>query len=265
MKKFSYLTTSQVAQAAGVHPNTVRLYEQWGFLPPIERSPAGYRRFTQEHIDQMCMARLALHGDWPGSNIRQSAANLIRLAASGDLGGALELAYRHLALVQAERAQAEAAAQLLQRWANGVAANPTTRPLHPTQTAQLLDVTLDILRHWERNGLICPPRDPHNHYRLYGQAEISRLRVIRMLSHAGYSTMAILRMLTHLDQGKGGDLRQVLDTPRPDEDIFTASDHWLSTLAEQENRARQMILMLEERIASKAVQPSISAPGLYNT
>ena len=35
----------------------------------------------------------------------------------GDLGGALEKAYQHLALVQAERAQSEAAVALLERWA----------------------------------------------------------------------------------------------------------------------------------------------------
>ncbi len=77
---------------------------------------------------------------------------------------------------------------------------------------------------------------------------MGRLRVIRMLSRAGYSTMAILRMLLHLDQGKEGDLRQVLDTPRPDEDVYSAADRWLSTLAEQENRARQMVKQLEEMI-----------------
>ena len=33
-----HLRTSEVAQAAGVHPNTVRLYEEWGFLPPVPRS-----------------------------------------------------------------------------------------------------------------------------------------------------------------------------------------------------------------------------------
>jgi DNA-binding transcriptional MerR regulator len=240
-----HLYTSDVAREVGVHPNTVRLYEAWGYLPPVPRSASGYRLFTRTHLAHMRLARTALRGPWPGKNIRWSALALVRQAASGDLGGALERAYHHLALVQAERAQAEAAAELLERWAGGVAADATARPLQIGDTARLLGVTHDMLRNWERNGLIRVPRDPDNGYRRYGAVEIGRLRVIRMLNRAGYSQMAILRMLLYLDRERGGDLRQVLDTPRPDEDIYTAADRWLSSLAEQEQRAKDLISQLE--------------------
>ncbi len=243
-----HLSTSEIAKAVGVHPNTVRLYEEWGYLPSVPRSPSGYRLFSQAHLDQMRLARMALRGPWPGRNIRVSALELVRQAASGDLGGALEQAYHHLALVQAERAQAEAAAELLERWAQGIATDATARWLHIGAAARLLGVTTDMLRNWERNGLIQVPRDPVNGYRLYGAGELGRLRVIRMLNRAGYSQMAILRMLLYLDEAQGGDLRQVLDTPRPDEDIYSAADRWLSTLTEQEVRATDMISQVEAMI-----------------
>jgi DNA-binding transcriptional MerR regulator len=189
---------------------------------------------------------MAMHGPWPGSNIRKSALSLVRRSASGDLGGALELAYQHLALVQAERARAEAAAELLSRWAQGIATDTTTKPLRIGQAAEFLDVTADQLRNWERNGLLEVPRDPNNGYRLYGAVELGRLRVIRMLLRAGYSMMAILRMLLQLD--RGADPRQALDTPHPDEDVYTAADRWLSSLAEQEQRASSIIAQLEHMI-----------------
>ncbi len=255
--KSRYLRTSEIARAIGVHPNTVRLYEEWGFLPPVRRNASGYRLFTTAHLDQMRLARMALHGPWPGTDIRRSALALVRQAAQGDLGGALEQAYQHLALVQAERAQAEAAAQLLERWAQGTAADATNRPMQIGEAARLLSVTIDMLRNWERNGLIAVPRDPRNGYRLYGAAEIGRLRVIRTLLRAGYSTMAILRMLLHLDRGQAGDLRQVLDTPPPDEDIVYAADRWLSTLAGQEQRARDLIGQLEAMIAKRQSTASL--------
>jgi DNA-binding transcriptional MerR regulator len=249
--KSRYLRTSDIAKAVGVHPNTVRLYEEWGFLPPIPRSASGYRLFTEAHLDQMRLSRMALHGPWPGRNIKESALTLVRRAVSGDLGGALEQGYRHLALVQAERAQAEAAVGLLERWAHGTAADATTTPLQIGQAAKLLGVTTDMLRNWERNGLIQVPRDPHNGYRMYGAAEIGRLRVIRMLSRAGYSLMAILRMLLQLDRGQKEDLRQVLDTPRPDEDVYSAADRWLSTLTAFEQRAQELIAQLEEMVRKR--------------
>ena len=108
----STLRTSDIAKAVGVHPNTVRLYEEWGFLPPVPRSRSGYRLFTEDHLAQMRLARTALREPWPGREIKRSALNMVRRSASGDLGGALEEAYRYLALVRAERVQAEGAADL---------------------------------------------------------------------------------------------------------------------------------------------------------
>jgi DNA-binding transcriptional MerR regulator len=249
--KRTYLRTSDIAKAVGCHTNTVRLYEEWGFLPPIPRSRTGYRLFTEEHLDQMRLARTALRGPWPGHKIKGAALALVRLASKDDLGGALEEAYHYQSLVRAERAQAEGAAELLERWAGGAATDSTEEPLRIGQTAQLLGVTTDMLRNWERNGLVKVPRDVRNGYRLYGAAEIGRLRVIRMLRRAGYSIMSILRMLLYLDRGGQGDLRQVLDTPRPDEDVFSATDHWLSTLADLEQRAVDLIGQLEEMIRKR--------------
>ncbi len=245
------LRTSDLAKAVGVHPNTIRLYEQWGFLPPAPRSASGYRRFTEAHLAQMRLARLALHGGWPGRNIRQSAVALVKKAASGDVGGALALAHQHLALVQAERAQAKTAAAYLEKWARGVPVEAALAPLPIREAARLIDVSPDVLRNWEKDGLLRVPRNAKNGYRLYGAAELGRARVIRMLIRAGYSTMAILRMLYHLDDGHRHRLRQVLDTPRPDEEVLSAADQWLSTLAEQEQRARKMITLLQQMIRKR--------------
>lgn len=250
---YNKLSTSRIAQAVGCHPNTVRLYEQWGFLQPVARNPAGYRLYTPAHLAQMRLARTALNSPWPGRAIRRSVSALVRQAASGDLGGALESAYRHLALVQSEIAHAEAAASLLERWAQGAPADATQQPLSIRQAADLLGLTPDTLRNWEANGLLRPPRNSYNRYRIYHQPEIARLRVIRMLRNSGYSLMSILRMLLQLDQGQVDGLRQALDTPRPDEDILYAADHWLTTLREQEQRAHQLISLIEERLHEEPV------------
>jgi DNA-binding transcriptional MerR regulator len=248
----SYLRTSDLARAVGAHPNTVRRYADRGILPPVERSRSGYRRFTQRHLDCMRIARQVYCNQYLGTAIFQSGVRIVQATVNGDLRSALELAYNHLALVRSERAQADAAASQLERWAFGDPVETTAPPLQIGQVAHLLGVSLDIVRNWDRNGLIDIPRDPANGYRRYGMREVSRLRVIRMLSRAGYSTTAILRMLIQLDRGETTDLRRALDTPRPDEDARLASDRWISTLADQERRAHTIIALIDEMIQKQA-------------
>ena len=225
-----YLRTTDIAYAVAVHPNTVRQYEVWGLLPPIPRTPSGYRLFTEMHLDQMRLARTTMAYSWLGGDIRHASYTMIQQAAAGDLGGALECAYQILVFVQLERAQAEVAASLLERWAQGTVTDATIKTMRIGEVAKLLNVTTDMLRNWERNGLIQVPRDPRTGYRLYGAKEIGRLRVIRVLRRSRYSMMAILRMLLQLDGGELEGLRHALDTPRPDEDIGHVTDKWLSTL-----------------------------------
>ncbi len=253
-RKQAYLRTSDIAEAVGVHPNTVRMYEEWRFLPPIPRSAGNYRMFTEMHLDQMRLGHTILHWPYPGG--KKLVVDLVRQAANGDLGGALEKAYTYLARVKAEIAQAETAADLLDHWAAGMAVESTANALSMTEAAELLDITKDALRNWERNGLITVPRNPQNNYRLYSAREIARLRVIRMLRQAGYSTMAILRMLLEFDDGQTTELRHVLDTPRSDEDLYHATDRWLSTLTEVQGRARASIEILHEMIHKQQHNPA---------
>jgi DNA-binding transcriptional MerR regulator len=242
-----YLRTSDISRAVGVHPNTVRLYEAWGFLPPIPRSESGYRLFNEGHLEQMRLARLAFADPYPGRRIRRSARKIVRVAATGDLNLAQNLAETHQELVRSELEQTGTAAAYLERWAAGQLPAKYSGPVvNRSGAAKLLDVTPETLRHWERNGLITVPRNRSNNYRQYGPAEIDRLRVIRLLSRAGYSTMAILRMIRQLDQGRRDNLGQVLDTPDPEEDLLYASDRWLSTLIIYEKRTEEMLAQLEK-------------------
>ena len=253
---FNRLSTAKIAKAVGCHPNTVRLYEQWGLISPVARSPKGYRLYTEAHLDQMRLGRMALIGAYPGSNIRRSLFAIVRQAAAQDYTGTLNLAHHHQGVVRSELDQAEAAVDFLRRWVCGETEADEGQPLQTQQVARLLDVTIDKLRSWERNGLISIPRSLGNGYRQFRAPEIGRLRVIRFLRQSGYSPMAILRMLVEFDRsaGSGTDrikwttdaLRRALDTPREDEDVYCAADRWISTLTEHERRAGEILQLVEE-------------------
>lgn len=242
------MRTVDLARASLSHPNTVRLYEEWGFLAPAERGANGYRLWTGEHLDQMVFARAALDGFWPGRAIRRSALALVRLAASDGAAAALPAAAAHAELVRGERRRAEAAAAYLQEWASRAPAS-SADAVPAREAARLVGATAEQLRNWERNGLIDAPREDRTGRRLYGSAELGRARVIRALLLAGYSMMAIRRMTAELDRGRTGSLAAVLDTPREDEDVLTAFDRWLSFLSDQERRAEHLIDLLRARLS----------------
>jgi DNA-binding transcriptional MerR regulator len=242
----SYISTVDIARSVGVHPNTVRLYEAWGLIPVAKRSEKGYRHYTPFYVDQMKLARLAMADPWPGRAIRHSSILIVKTSAKGQICLALEIARKHLEFVHCEQADSNMAAMVVEAWAQGHSFNENVAvPLAIGQVAVLINVTIDMLRNWERDGLICVPRRK-NGYRYYNNLEISRLRIIRMLRHAGYSTMAILRMLHRLDGGEAIDIRHVLDTPLPEDDLGHATDHWLSTLNEAEKRARLILEILKD-------------------
>ena len=186
---------------------------------------------------------------YPGRDLRASSNEIIRCAVADDWQGALEKANQHQAAVKKELKYADQTADLLEHWAQNMAEDSDDNPLEIREVSKMLGVSHDVIRNWERNGLITIRRNSYNNYRLFGKREIERLQIIRMLSRAGYSHMAILRMFIELDSGNIRDLKKVLDTPRPDEDIFTAADHWLTTLHGQEKVAQQVIRFIKKQIS----------------
>ncbi len=242
--------TSQVARFAGVHPNTVRLYEQWGFLPPVLRQKNGYRVYNYRHLAHMRLARTALKCDYVEGGIRRYATELIKTAARGELNKALDMAYANLEHIKEEHCKAEEALVLAQRWVNGHSVSEDDEScITRSGAAKLLGTTVDIIRDWERNGLAQIPRAKNN-YRIYGPKEISRLKIIRTLRAANYSMMSVLRMLNSVDNGYTKDIKAVMDTPVPGEDIISATDRWISTLAATESDAAEVIAQLKDMIST---------------
>ena len=244
------LQTSDIARELGVHVNTIRLYEAQGYLPPIPRAENGYRQYSRFHLEQARLVHLTVH--WPYLvPYKTLLENLARYSAKHDFEAAMELAYQYLAAIRVERTRAESAVTFLERWGAGYVRETASQEMHTSDAANYLDVTVDQLRNWERNGLIQIPRDPDNGYRLYGLTELSRLRVIRLMIQSGYSLMAILKMLQQFDSGQVDDLRNALEVPpedRANEAIDVIADRWLSGLLGLEARAKDMIQQISQLI-----------------
>lgn len=237
--------TSQIAVKCGVHPNTVRLYEELGFIPPAPRAGNGYRLYSELHLEYVRLVRTALKSTWLGGIIRKKALSVLQLSAAGSYDEAIHLAREHLTLVREEREKAEIAAGLLEDWA-AVDSDNRVNAVRPNwkinEVTERLDITHDMLRSWERNGLIAVPRDPENGYRIYGEDELRRLYVIRALRKARFSLMSIHNMFRHYDRGVREGLVGILNELPPDEeDIIFNTNQWLTKIRSIEESASELI------------------------
>jgi len=245
--------TSEIAALTGVHPNTVRRYEEWGFLPPIKRASNGYRIYSALNLEQMRLARLAMRISWMGGEIRRVAYQVIYRSADGVFIDAYKNARLLQEMIDNEQHHASIAVSVLEEWVEGfVVKDSQMIPLSVGQAARHLSITADTLRYWERNGLIQVPRNPLNGYRQYGIPEMNRLSVIRTLRKARYSTMAILRMMLAFEKGQTESLVKVLDTPDQEEDMVYVTDQWLTTLADMNQVMEDMIKLLSRLVVDQA-------------
>ena len=224
--------TCEIAKIVCVHPNTVRLYEKWGLLHKVPRNNKGYRLYTQSHLNQMRLARIALRCDFVEGEIRKKAVTIVKTAAQGKIKKALLLVddYKNHILKTLEKA--EEALELAFCILNGNLIHISKNYMNRKEVADSLEVSIDVLRNWERNGLINISRHPKNNYRIYGDYEIRRLKVIKVLRDANYSMMSILGMFKMMDKKASGDLKAIIDCSCSEENIVSATDRWISTLNE---------------------------------
>ncbi len=240
-------TTSEIAKIIGIHPNTVRLYEECGLIPKTKRRKNGYREFTDLHIEQFKIARTALKVEVLQNGLRKKAINIIKISANGDFINAIKLSKDYLNHIKKEQENAEEAIKIVMDMLSGKQRNHAVDNLclKRKETADYLQITIDTLRNWEMNGLLNVKRK-QNGYRIYTEEDIMRLKVIRSLRCANYSLSSILRMLEALSINPNVNIRKIIDTPREDDDIVSVCDKLLTSLKNAELNAQELITQLKK-------------------
>ncbi|WP_250229816.1 MerR family transcriptional regulator [Anaeropeptidivorans aminofermentans] len=235
--------TAEIAEMIGIHPNTVRLYEELALIPKPERQPNGYRVFTDLHIEQFKLARLAFEVEVLQNGLRKKIVQMVKVSASGDFDAALALTQDYLEQLRQERDNAEEAIKIVKQILSG-GSKENNLSLKRKEVSDYLNISMDTLRNWEMNGLFDVKRK-QNGYRVYTDEDIKRLKIIRSLRCANYSLEAILRMLLQLSENPNIDIKKVLNTPQEDTDIITVCDKLIVSLTKAEHNAQEMILKLQ--------------------
>lgn len=236
--------TAQIAKLIGVHPNTIRFYEEMKLLPAVPRTETGYRIFNERHLKQLYLLRTAFRAEIISDRLRQEVYEIVKIAAADDINEAYQKTKKYLEHLRDEKVKAEEAISITL----GIIENNETSQENVVfnnrhKAAEFLGISIDVLRNWERNGLIRVSSNA-NGSKKYGSKEINRLKIIRTLRNSHYSMMSILRMLNRLDQGDG-NIREVIDTPDEEEDIVCAADRYITALSTAEKDAQEMLRILD--------------------
>ena len=226
--------TSEIAKIIGIHPNTVRLYEELELIPKPDRMPNGYRVFTDLHIEQFRLARLAFQVEVLQNGLRTKIVQMIKVSAAGDYDKALELTEGYRMWLRQEIANAEEAIDIVKRILDG-RQEENVHTMKRKEVSEYLNISMDTLRNWEMNG-----------YRVYTDDDIRRLKIIRSLRCANYSLEAILTMLGQVSKYPGIDIKRALDTPKEDTEIIAVCDKLVTSLTKAESNAEKMLDKLKE-------------------
>lgn len=255
--------TSEIAKQTGLHPNTIRFYEEIGFLTKPVRLPNGYRVFTPLHLEQVRFVRLALRAEVLQNGLRSQAIEIVRLCAACCFSQALEQTDRYIEQIDRESAYARGAIQSVEAMLSHSPA-PGSPSRKRSDAAVALGVTVETLRNWERNGLVSIHR-LQNGYRMYTSEDMERLLIIRTLRCANYSLCAILRLTGRLSLSRDIAVSEALNTPDESEEIVSVCDHLLFALMSAREDAQQMLLSLAHMSQFAPIHPSKNTALLIKT
>lgn len=137
--------TAEVAAIIGIHPNTVRLYEKLKLIPKPERLSNGYRVFTDFHIKQCKLIRLAFQIEVLQNGLRKKIAQMIVVSATGDFDTAITLTKEYLTQIKQEQGNAEEAISIVKQILSG-GVQENSHNLKRKDVSELLDMR-QSLRH----------------------------------------------------------------------------------------------------------------------
>lgn len=231
----------EMAEKTGVKAGTIRFYEKLGFLEPVARMPNQYRVFNEHHIYQIRVCSLVF-GGFVNSRLRKISMNIIAASKDWDLEAYDTATRNYLCAIEQDITRTKKAVSIVTKQIDQDGNDE--KEYSKKEAAELLGVTPETIRNWERNGLL--ERKPPYSRRLYQSAEIKRMYMIRFLLDTGYSCMAIFRFLTEYDAGQNQKASDFLLGTVEDKELMSKTDQYLKSLERARTQADTLCRLLAD-------------------
>jgi DNA-binding transcriptional MerR regulator len=174
-----YYKPKEIAEALYVSTSALRHYESWGIVPAPGRTKKGYRLYTEVHFAYFRCIR-AMYRSF---DMRVISKILLHIH-QGEMDAAFWIVNEEQARLHQEKVSAEQTLAMLY--------NPDLLKMNVKrkekmtigEVAKLANVSTSAIRHWEKERLIQPKRDPDNGYRIYTQNHLRQIYLICALRNS---------------------------------------------------------------------------------
>lgn len=191
-----YYKPKEIAKSLNVSTSALRHYESWGIVPAPERTENGYRLYTEVHFAYFRFIRAM----FPTLSMR-IISNVLSYIQQEEVNAALWILTEEQANLHQEKKIAENMLEILY--------NPDAMKLDKKkikdemtigEVSEIAEVTTSAIRHWEKEGLIVPNRNPENGYRLFTRTHLRQILLIRVMRSTMYSLENLKEAVKSVEQ-----------------------------------------------------------------
>lgn len=177
-----YYKPIEIARELRISTSALRHYESWGVIPKPERAANDYRLYTHVHLAYFRCLRAMFSGF--GYSV---ACKVLLHIQDADMDAAFWLVNHEQTSLNQEKVVADQTLTLLQNPELPLAPNKKLKNYMTIgEVADLTDVQPSAIRHWEKEGLIQPTRNPENGYRMFSPMHVRQILLIRTLRRTVY-------------------------------------------------------------------------------
>ncbi|MDX8143009.1 TioE family transcriptional regulator [Lentzea sp. BCCO 10_0061] len=187
---------ADLAREHGLSTQAVRNYEESGFLPPAERTPSGYRVYTEVHAAALrtFIALIPAFG-------HARAGQIMNALHTGSLDDVLLWIDRGHEQLLRDRQTLDSVSRAVQDLTDF---EPVLEPRTIGELARRLDVTPATLRAWEEAGILVPSRESTG-YRVFQAEDVRDAELAHLLRRGGYPLARIALVVDQIRTAGGTD------------------------------------------------------------
>lgn len=199
------LRPADLAREHGLSTQAVRNYERNGCLPPADRTPTGYRIYTDVHAAAL-RAYVALVRGFGHASAR-SIMQAVHQGRTDDALAVIDAGHEQLMRDRATLSTVREAVEHIAAESDelSVGASPSAGFRSIGELAHALDLSPATVRTWERAGILDPQRDPATGYRVYANDDVRDARLAHLLRRGGYLLDQIAVVIGQIRSAGGTD------------------------------------------------------------